>query len=76
MIGLIIIIFIIVYAGKYYRWTERLGYFKSMGITVLIIFSIVALLWWRGIYERKINKKLYTFKILWYYKLQIKALLS
>nr|DAW80861.1 MAG TPA: hypothetical protein [Caudoviricetes sp.] len=43
MIGLIIIILIIVYAGKYYRWTERLGYFKSMGITVLVIFSIVGL---------------------------------
>ena len=43
MIGLIIIIFIIVYAGKYYIWTERLGYFKSMGITALIIFSIVGL---------------------------------
>ena len=43
MIGLIIIILIIVYAGKYYRWTERLGYFKSMGITALVLFSIVGL---------------------------------
>lgn len=43
MIGLIIIILIIVYAGKYYRWTERLGYFKSMGITALVVFSIVGL---------------------------------
>ena len=43
MIGLIIIILIIVYAGKYYRWTERLGYFKSMGITALVVFSIIGL---------------------------------
>lgn len=43
MLGLIIIIFIIVYVGKYYRWTERLGYFKSMGITALVLFSIVGL---------------------------------
>ena len=43
MIGLIIIILIIVYAGKYYRWTERLGYFKSMGITALVVFSVVGL---------------------------------
>ncbi|WP_336161736.1 hypothetical protein [Fusobacterium polymorphum] len=43
MLGLIIFILIIVYAGKYYRWTERLGYFKSMGITALVLFSIVGL---------------------------------
>jgi hypothetical protein len=43
MLGLIIFILIIVYAGKYYRWTERLGYFKSMGITALIVFSVVGL---------------------------------
>ena len=43
MLGLIIFIIIIVYAGKYYRWTERLGYFKSMGITALVLFSVVGL---------------------------------
>ncbi len=43
MVGLIIFILIIIYTKKYYRWTERLGYFKSMGITALIMFSVVGL---------------------------------
>ena len=41
MLGLIIFILIIVYAGKYYRWTERLGYFKSMGFSVVGLAIIV-----------------------------------
>ena len=31
------------YIKKYYKWTEKLGYFKSMGITALVLFTVVGI---------------------------------
>ena len=43
MLGSISIILIFMYIRKYYKWTERLGYFKSMGITFLVLFTVVGI---------------------------------
>ena len=43
MLGLILIILIFMYIKKYYKWTEKLGYFKSMGITALVLFTVVGI---------------------------------
>jgi hypothetical protein len=43
ILGFIIFIIMVIYIRNYYKWTERLGYFKSMGITALVLFSIVGL---------------------------------
>ena len=43
MLGFIIFIIMVIYIRNYYKWTEKLGYFKSMGITALVVFSVVGL---------------------------------
>ena len=41
MLDLIIFILIAIYIRKYYKCTEKSGYFKSIEITTLLIFCAV-----------------------------------